>query len=326
MLPPMCMPQSNDEHIQSILSVLNKAGFVNLRKIANTLQGAIWQGTLIGGSNDTMIIKVTNKYLHSHSISIHTNHKTYRIDENILIEQAILEYLNKQHDFPISIVRYHQFFESNHHYYLVEQSGGRPLFNFVLKAHKLILNGNLAICEWHQFTKLIFKQMVDCIGYIHSKNVCHFDVSLENFLISDVLILETPGNAKNTKTQIRFLLNGVQCKICDFGLAEYYDNATYLSNKWCGKQNYQSPEINAKKKDFNAKSNDVFCLGVCLWMLTIGVSPWKRADPSDASFMYIINGHITDILQSWRKEQYVDEQWMDLMQQIFQFENKRIDL
>ena len=90
----------------------------------------------------------------------------------------------------------------------------------------------------------------------------------------DVEIVPTQNSSNDgedmviTTEKLRFCCENIQIKTCDFGLAEYFgDNSSFQSSKYCGKTNYQSPEITAKKKSFNAKSNDIFCLGVCLFMV-----------------------------------------------------------
>ena len=129
-------------------------------------------------------------------------------------------------------------------YYLVMEDGGDvSLFDFVVKVHRLIQMGKLRISEWHRVAKIIFKQMIEAIEYIHSKNVCHFDICLENFVINDVdvVLVTTP-----TEETIQFLAtdtSGVDVKLCDFGLAEMFsaqktDNnciSKWLSDKYCGK-------------------------------------------------------------------------------------------
>ena len=56
------------------------------------------------------------------------------------------------------------------------------------------------------------------------------------------------------------------------GLAKYFQqNEDCLSNKYCGKRNYKSPEIVSKKKKFDAKMNDIWCLGVTLFMISTGI-------------------------------------------------------
>ena len=81
---------------------------------------------------------------------------------------------------------------------------------------------------------------------------------------------------------------------------------------------------------FNAKSNDIWCLGVCLFMMTVGSNPWNMASTTDAAFNYIMNENdknsLIELLYQWNKLDFVDEQIIVLIQSIFKYENKRCDL
>ena len=59
------------------------------------------------------------------------------------------------------------------------EDGGQSLLLFVQKAYKMIERNKLDIAEWLKVCHLLFKQMIECIEYIHSKNISHFDISLE---------------------------------------------------------------------------------------------------------------------------------------------------
>lgn len=89
--------------------------------------------------------------------------------------------------------------------------GGESLFRFVEKAHALINVGRIAIKKWIEAVQIIFKQMVDAIEWIHSKNICHFDISLENVLINDVDVRLTNDD------KMEFITKSIQIKLCDFG-------------------------------------------------------------------------------------------------------------
>ena len=111
----------------------------------------------------------------------------------------------------------------------MEDGGINSLFSFVLKVHRCISKGYIDINNWHKVVGIIFKQMVEAIEYIHSKNVCHFDISLENFVINDIDIKILDDG------KWEFCLdNNIQCKLCDFGVAEYFPNADFSTSKYCG--------------------------------------------------------------------------------------------
>ena len=181
------------------------------------------------------------------------------------------------------------------------EDGGGGLFNFVINGHKLIGRGILEVSHWKEICKVIFKQMIECIEFIHSRNVCHFDISLENFVINHVdvncRVYEEAG--KTFVESIQFELNDIQVKLCDFGtffsyiyicfsisslficsmyflyvyfqtgLAEGFKTNECKSDKYSGKRNYVSPEILNKKRQFDAKKNDIWGLGVVLYMMLI---------------------------------------------------------
>ena len=323
---------------RNILAVLEQAGYCNSSKITDTLQGSIWASFTKKNENESVIIKVTSRKLHKESMIIYDG-KKYNVDENIIKEKEILKYLTEckddknnkddnddKDDYKSNskhVVSYRNFFKSNSNFYFVMENGGHMLFDFVVRVHRYIECDKLEIAEWHKFVKVIFKQIISATEYIHSKNVCHFDISLENLLINDVeVILDSNG-------KIKFCHDNIIIKLCDFGLAEQFiSNHCFESSKHVGKQNYKSPECTMKEKykSFNAKSNDVWCVGVALFMMLIGGNIYNKASFDDKSFVSIINGDIEKLLIKWNRIKYVCPQIIDLFNKIFQFQDKRISL
>ena len=109
------------------------------------------------------------------------------------------------------------------------EDGGGPLFDFVKSAHKMIRLGMLDISHWIQVVKVIFQQMIECIQFIHSKNICHFDVAMDNYLINDVLIY-LDENANTHQQKVLLAMDDIQVKICDFGIFLYF---MHLINLLC---------------------------------------------------------------------------------------------
>ena len=92
------------------------------------------------------------------------------------------------------------------------EDGGGSLFQFVTKAHGIIKTGAITINEWQRVCKEIFKQMIESIEYIHSHNVCHFDISLENWTINDCQV-QRSENPRNKKVNIEFMTDEIQIKL-----------------------------------------------------------------------------------------------------------------
>lgn len=120
-------------------------------------------------------------------------------------------------------------------YFCVVENGGKQLLRFTQLAHDHISAGKMNnFSEWQPVVRLIMKQMVQCIEFMlsvygvrtyrntmnvldrHSKRICHFDISLEN-----VIIAQHEGGY-------------IQCKLCDFGLSEFFKSTDFTTQKYCG--------------------------------------------------------------------------------------------
>eukprot|EP01084_Bolivina_argentea_P007324 13760_1 len=310
---------------EEILSTIKQIGFDHTTaiKITNTLQGTVWKANRINKSNKTKssVIKVTNKFLYQNSAAIIDN-KLYRVSEDIISEKDILKYLSQDKNCPDSIVQFQGFLQTADDYWLIMEYGGESLFDFVTKAHQLIKRGVIDRENWNKMVIVIFKQMIECISYIHSKNVAHFDISLENFLINDVKIgIKSDSNIE----KIMFDVNDVHIKLCDFGLAHKFTKYNFVSKKWCGKTAYKSPEVYNKQNKFLADMNDIWCIGICYFMLLTGGNPWCFAHESDKAFVYAKNNSVEQLLKCWNID-YVNKHSIFLLESIFQCENERISL
>ena len=213
---------------------------------------------------------------------------------------------------------------SDKNYYLVLEDGRHGLFNFVSKAHKLISIGHLDVTEWHKAVKVIFKQLIECVDFMHNHNVCHFDISLENIVINDAKIVINKNSESNQKICIES--KGIQIKLIDFGLAELFED-DFKTNKHCGKLSYFSPEIQANASIFEARSNDIWCCGIVLFAMIFDGFPWQRANESDNNFRcVVVNNDIDKLIEAYAKMDYVNQDLLDLFQGFFQYESKRITM
>ena len=92
---------------------------------------------------------------------------------------------------------------------MIMEDGGESLFSFVAKAHKFITLGMIDIPQWWKICKIIFKQMIECIEFIHKHNICHMDLSLENIVINDISI-----KYNKSHDHITFMTEDIQIKLC----------------------------------------------------------------------------------------------------------------
>jgi serine/threonine protein kinase len=92
---------------------------------------------------------------------------------------------------------------------------------------------------------------MDGMNYLHSLNITHRDIKLENILIDDKL----------------------NVKIIDFGFGTCSPK-TKLLNFYCGTPSYMPPEI-VQKKEYLGPFADIWSIGVLLFTLLCGVFPFR---------------------------------------------------
>ena len=191
---------------------------------------------------------------------------------------------------------------------MVMEDGGSSLLDVVQKIFVQIRAGRIEVAEWQKAVKVVFKQMVECVQWLHSKNICHFDISLENMLIDGVRFqMQTNGKAL-------ILTKDIRVRLCDFGLAESFRSGICVSNKICGKSGYQSPEIAARSALFDAKKNDIWCLGVSVFMMSAGTGLYRAAKPGNYGFDSVINGKLSDLIEEWKLAYLFDSELVDILQ------------
>eukprot|EP01084_Bolivina_argentea_P158448 276006_1 len=312
---------------KKINRVLQKIGLSKIAKITDTLQGSIWRGVSEGKdkSMSNSVVKVTDQTLHRQSVSV-INNQRIQINENILVEQSILKFLTQHKSCPPSIVKYRRFFQSNTNYFLEMEDGGICLVDFINSVIQMNGSGQVIICNWQAVVGTIFKQLVECIDFLHSLNVCHFDISLENILINDVILEVHKCGDDHELDRAVFDTSTIQIKLCDFGLAGLFTSSECKSSKFCGKRRYKSPEMIYRKRGLNAKKNDIWALGVCLMTLYIGNPLWNAADGKEQIYVDVMNGGLVDVLNRCSLLDCFDMDLLDLFQSIFQYENDRINI
>eukprot|EP01083_Nonionella_stella_P001097 3169_1 len=299
-----------------IESTLMSKGYSSLQKINDALQGSIWKA-MRSNSESPIVIKAINKSLHHRKIT-HLNDKQVRVDEDIVKESHILKHLTND-DPPLSLTKFVDFFSDSEYFYLAMEHGGTNLFHFVKEAHQCLANGVLPVPVWQSFCKIAMKQMVDLIDWMHNTmKTCHFDISLENFVISNARV-----SVDVTTKKILNFNNDFQIKIIDFGLAEMFTTTgedgtiDFSSTKYVGKANYEAPEVYRQEGAFDARNADCWSLGVSFFKMIIGSAPFQRPSSDDALFQIMMNGHLIACLQSWNRFDYITPNMLDLIERMF---------
>ena len=112
---------------------------------------------------------------------------------------------------------------------------------------------------------VIFKQLLSGLAYLHSHNIVHRDLKLENILIQEI---------EKSKTNGEDLFN---IKIIDFGTARIFDNKT-KPQSIVGSSYYIAPEVLNQKY---GKECDLWSVGVILYMFVVGHAPFDGCDDEE---------------------------------------------
>ena len=139
------------------------------------------------------------------------------------------------------VVRLLEAFENEKYYFIVmENVIGGNLLNAINKMNKLS----------EAISRIIFKQLIETIKYIHSKGIVHTDIKPDNILLN--------------------LNNNI--KICDFGVSKEIKKGL-LINDSCGTPAFIAPEI-LLDDPYDPYMTDIWSCGVVLYVMISGFFPF----------------------------------------------------
>ena len=172
------------------------------------------------------------------------------ISRNILKEKETILHFEQE-------IRFHQtlkhenicelieiIFREDYIFMILEYCSRGELFDFISK------NGRASPAA----TKRIFAQLVRAVNYLHSKNIAHRDLKLENIYLNE----------------------DFNVKLGDFGFCHSSDKQTLLSTS-CGSCFYVAPEI-IRGEQYDGKKADVWSLGIVLFVISVGALPWSETN------------------------------------------------
>lgn len=139
-----------------------------------------------------------------------------------------------------------------------------------------------------------FVQLLQGVNALHSINVVHRDISLENVLLT----------ADN------------QVKICDFGLATICAPGVNINDgRAVGKVKYMCPEV-YYGEEYDARLADVWSSAVVFFLLLTNVFPYERPSVEDPRLVMLCHGQINQLLAHWQRPA-LGEELLELFSHMF---------
>lgn len=191
-------------------------------------------------------------YLANHILlDINVVLKCGAIDDPNIVREI---YYHKQLKHKNIVSLYEVIKTENHLWIVLEYCEGSELFFLIYEKKQIELNE----CQ------NLFFQIVMAVKYVHSLNLSHRDLKLENILLAD---------AKKSIV-----------KLTDFGFVREFNpkNRKFLSTV-CGTVVYMAPEL-LKSEKYSGFSVDIWSLGIILFTMLYGEMPFDEDDDLKTKF------------------------------------------
>ena len=187
--------------------------------------------------------------------------------KKLKLKPKIVKYVNQFHDSGIGdITKKGNVIMKKRYYLITTYFSKKNLFTYLDKTQEGFEE---------KYIKIIFSKILECFDYIHSKDICHLDIKLQNIMLDEHFIPI----------------------IIDFGLSHLMEKDK--DNKYKpindkrirGTPFYISPQIWGRKKYSGIKA-DIFSLGVLLFFLATKNNSFIMANPIDDNYKLICKNNI----------------------------------
>jgi serine/threonine protein kinase len=134
--------------------------------------------------------------------------------------------------------------------------------------------------------------VLQALDHYHKKGVAHQDISLDNLVLDerDRLVLVDPG------LSLRVPHSDPSNPDCVSDVSAGTSRRLMITQGQGGKLMYAAPEVVEKKPAVDAYAVDLWAAGVVLFVMLVGLAPFKWAHSSDKRFAQISRGGLGDLV------------------------------
>ncbi|KAJ9109249.1 hypothetical protein QFC21_000578 [Naganishia friedmannii] len=167
------------------------------------------------------------------------------------------------------VVEYKSSFSTRYFNCLVlEQVSGGELFDLLQQRGNHRRMGE-------DFLRRVFTELCRGVHWLHTVNVVHRDLKLENIMFTVNPFNLVNGSDPNAKIPVDALPPQL-VKLTDFGLARFIDPASPLLETRCGSESFAAPEI-IMGMPYDGRDTDSWAVGVILFALVTCELPFDRS-------------------------------------------------
>ena len=182
-------------------------------------------------TNELVAIKILDKILLNHTPDDY---------QSIKQEINILKSVKHKH-----IVQLYEVLQTSRHIFIImEYCEGKDLLDYILTKSKLSEEESLKY----------FQQLINALFYLHSQNIAHRDIKIDNMLLD----------------------RNRDLKLVDFGLSTKYPDDNLLDQP-CGTVVYAAPEV-LQGREYHGMLADVWSSGIVLYGMLSGYLPFGEQD------------------------------------------------
>ena len=195
-------------------------------------------------TNELVAIKILDKMILSHTPDDY---------QSVKQEINILKSVKHKH-----IVQLYEVLQTSRHIFIImEYCEGKDLLDYILTKSKLSEEESLKY----------FQQLINALFYLHSQNIAHRDIKIDNMLLD----------------------RNRDLKLVDFGLSTKYPDDNLLDQP-CGTVVYAAPEV-LQGREYHGMLADVWSSGIVLYGMLSGYLPFGEQD-DEINRQNIIMGRI----------------------------------
>ncbi|KAI8866660.1 kinase-like protein, partial [Ramicandelaber brevisporus] len=153
------------------------------------------------------------------------------------------------------IVRFESCFEDSNFVYIVMELCSQKTLETLLRMRRTLNEYEV---------RYFMLQLSDAIGHMHQNKVIHRDIKFANILLD--------GN--------------MRIRVTDFGLSARLNTDAERKRSFLGTQTFLAPEVVAKGKFGHSYEVDVWALGIMMYTMLYGRSPFAEKDNKDTAALY----------------------------------------